>query len=65
MRFLLDLFEAGAPSGETARLLYGIGVAVAVPFGWSWLARAIEQIACRLPAECQRLIETVGRVACG
>jgi adenosylcobinamide-phosphate synthase len=50
---VLNWLEAGAPRGETARLLYGLGVALALPLGWSWLARAIEQ---RTPWPVQALL---------
>jgi adenosylcobinamide-phosphate synthase len=40
---LLDWLEARAPRHETGRLFYGIGVALAVPLGWAWLARAVER----------------------
>jgi adenosylcobinamide-phosphate synthase len=42
---VLDWLEARAPRHETGRLLYGLGVALAVPLGWAWLARAVERVA--------------------
>ena len=42
---LLDWLEARAPRHERARLLYGTFVALAVPLGWAWLARAVERFA--------------------
>ena len=43
MGHLLNWLEACAPCGGPARLLYGLGVALALPLGWSCLARAVEQ----------------------
>ncbi|HEV7664884.1 MAG TPA: adenosylcobinamide-phosphate synthase CbiB [Chloroflexota bacterium] len=42
---LLEWLEARAPRHETARLLYGIAVAVTVPLAWGWLAGRIERLA--------------------
>jgi adenosylcobinamide-phosphate synthase len=42
---VLDWLEARAPRHEVARLLYGTFVALAVPLGWAWLARAVERFA--------------------
>jgi adenosylcobinamide-phosphate synthase len=42
---LLEWLEARAPQHETGRLIYGIGVALAVPLGWAGLARALERFA--------------------
>ena len=53
MGHVLNWLEAGAPRGETARLLYGLGVALALPLGWSWLARGFEQ---RTPWPVQALL---------
>jgi adenosylcobinamide-phosphate synthase len=53
MGHLLNWLEAGAPRGEPARLLYGLGVALALPFGWSWLARTVER---RTPWPMQALL---------
>ena len=50
---VLNWLEAGAPRCGPARLLYGLGVAVALPFGWSWVARAVEQ---RFPWPVQALL---------
>jgi len=53
MGHLLNWLEARAPRCETARLLYGLGVALALPFGWSWLARTVER---RTPWPMQALL---------
>jgi adenosylcobinamide-phosphate synthase len=42
---LLDWLEARAPRGDVGRLVYGFGVAVAVPLGWAWLAGCVERFA--------------------
>jgi adenosylcobinamide-phosphate synthase len=42
---LLEWLEARTPRHETGRLIYGIGVALAVPLGWAGLARALERFA--------------------
>jgi adenosylcobinamide-phosphate synthase len=42
---LLDWLEARAPRHETARLYYGIGVALTVPLAWAWLAQSVERLA--------------------
>jgi cobalamin biosynthesis protein CobD/CbiB len=53
MGHVRNWFEARAPRTDPARLLYGLGVALAVPFGWRWLARAVEQ---RAPWPVQALL---------
>ncbi len=53
MGHLLNWLEACAPCGGPARLLYGLGVALALPLGWSCLARAVEQ---RMPWPVQALL---------
>lgn len=40
---LLDWLEARAPREKAARLVYGFGVAFAVPLGWGLLARMAER----------------------
>ena len=53
MGHILNWLEAGAPRGRPARLLYGLGVALVLPFGWSWLARTVER---RTPWPMQALL---------
>src|SRR5438067_12316882 len=42
---LLDWLDAHAPHDDAARFLYGATVALAVPLGWAWLARAFCSLA--------------------
>ncbi len=42
---LLDWLEARAPRHDTARVLYGTFVALAVPLAWACLARGVERLA--------------------
>ena len=42
---VLDWLEARAPRRDPGRFVYGIGVALAVPLGWAWLARKVERLA--------------------
>jgi len=43
MGHVLDALEVRAPTNERARLVYGIGVALAVPFAWACLAGVLER----------------------
>jgi adenosylcobinamide-phosphate synthase len=42
---VLDWLETRAPRRDPGRFWYGIGVALAVPLGWAWLARTVERFA--------------------